>query len=537
MLARYNTPWRLGLAVKRWQRGIVVSMTANQKLCFPTHTYNGLGNPVRSLHLEAGKQAKFSFSGALRKQRSPNARLIAKDKALDQFCLDEGDLINLQVLKARQPYMGVPGPMYLYELEDIKRVSMTKWGSQARLDAERKRRDANRTPDEIPEHRREPMGGGITDLFRLLFGGAVQMREKRSALIDDNPVGPGPRRRLETDEKLRGSLRVVAVALASNAAITVGKFITFFATGSASMLSEAVHSLADTANQGLLAFGIMRSMRGPSKEYPYGFSKERYVWALISGMGFFFLGSGVSVYHGITGLINPVPAEDLSLAFPMLALGGLLEGGSFMIAFKQVRENATRAKMTVSQYIRLGTDPNDVAVFAEDGAAISGLGIATVGIGTAYVTGNPVWDSLGSIAIGTMLGAVAVFLVRRNANALIERSIDEARIAMIVDAIRADPVVISVHDVKATQIGTNAVRFKAEINFDGQQIARKYAHSMNHGLMLQDFKQVMSAADAEDLLSYHGERVIDQMGQEVDRLEKIIQHVDPEVRHVDLEIL
>jgi zinc transporter 9 len=333
-------------------------------------------------------------------------------------------------------------------------------------------------------------------------------------------------------EALRASHLAVNFAIGANFLAAVIKFVTFFFTGSGSMLSESIHSLADMANQLLLAIGIRRSQRAPTKEYPYGFSTERFIWALISAVGIFFLGCGASVYHGVSILLDPHPLESLPIAFSVLGISAALESVGFIAAVRAIIRAAKANGLSFWGYVVYGPDPTSVAVLMEDGSAIFGLSIAAVCLGLCYAFANPMFDAIGSILIGFLLGAVAIFLIRKNTIALLGHTIPPHRKKIILSILEKDPVVKAVYDAKATTMGADTLRFTADIEWNGKEIARRYLQNQN---ISRIFKEIKDEKDLENFLVKYGEAIIEQIGDEVDRLEKKIQESIPEARYVDLE--
>eukprot|EP01018_Ginkgo_biloba_P005882 Gb_11834 [translate_table: standard] len=177
-------------------------------------------------------------------------------------------------------------------------------------------------------------------------------------------------------------------------------------TASHVMLAEAIHSVADFANQALLAYGLISSRRAPDDLHPYGYSKERFVWSLISAVGIFCLGSGATIVHGIQNLWDSQPPTNTFIA--ALVIGGsfLMEGTSLVVAVSAVRKGAASEGMSLWDYLWRGHDPTAVAVMMEDGAAVTGLIIAGVSLVAVNVSGNPVYDPIGSILVGNLLGMV-----------------------------------------------------------------------------------------------------------------------------------
>ncbi len=329
-----------------------------------------------------------------------------------------------------------------------------------------------------------------------------------------------------------GSTLAVYAAIVGNSLVMVAKFAAFAVTGSGAMLSEGIHSAADVGNQCLLALGIHQSHKIADEDHPYGYAREQFVWALISAVGLFFLGCGVTVYHGIHTILHPVAIEAVSIAFWVLLFSFIIEGGTLAFAYQAVRKAAKAADMSFGEYVVGGPDPMGVAVLLEDGAAVAGVTIAASCLGMAQLTGNPVWDGIGSISIGILLGFVAVFLIYKNREALIGISVAPGKREQLAAILASDPVVESFHDIKATMIGAESVRFKAEIEFDGRVVARRHINELD----LDEIWSKINSRDAlEDFLVDYGDHVIDALAEEIDRLEDRIREAMPEVQHVDLE--
>ncbi|TPX31095.1 hypothetical protein SmJEL517_g05485 [Synchytrium microbalum] len=369
-----------------------------------------------------------------------------------------------------------------------------------------------------------------------------QARKKNRAAQD----GIGKTERKKT---LEGSARVVALAITTNLIMFTGKLYGAMSSGSASMYSEALHSLADVLNECILMVGIWRSLRDPDPAHPYGFAMERYAWALVSGMGIFFLGGGVSLYHGVSGLLGSHIIGDPTAAW--YALGGSLvfEGATFTYALRHITREAKAAGVSVKEYIQRGADPTSVQVLVEDCTAVTGVALAGICLSLAKYLDLSWIDSAGSIGIGVLLGSAALFLIRRNISALVETSMHPQRQKEIVSILEQDPVVTSVHDVKSTTLGPEWVRFKAEILFNGEEITRRLIQrnplltsrelEKLKNIVAMDRKQSDKELDKEleQWMIESGGKVISGLGWEVDRLEKDIKEKVPEAKHVDLEVL
>ncbi|KAM6440709.1 proton-coupled zinc antiporter SLC30A9, mitochondrial [Liasis olivaceus] len=434
-------------------------------------------------------------------------------RAISEFCLKSSDLDQLRKIKRRSPHDDTEA-FTVFLRSEVEAKSLEVWGSPEALARERKRRK---------EAEREYM----EKLFRsqkLLkeyrnFQGETKPRSRASAMFLS---GPG---------------KVVMVAICINGLNFFFKLLAWVYTGSASMFSEAIHSLADTCNQALLALGISQSVRIPDQSHPYGFTNMRYIASLISGVGIFMMGAGLSWYHGIIGLLNPQPIESLLWAYCILAGSLVSEGATLLVAINEIRRSARAKGLSFYHYVIQACDPSTNVVLLEDTAAVLGVMLAATCMGLTSITGNPYYDSLGSLGVGTLLGAVSAFLIYTNTEALLGRSIQPDRLQRLTELLECDPVVRAIHDVKATDMGMNKVRFKAEVDFDGRVVTRSYLEKQDIEQLLQEIQQVKTLEDLEAFMLKHGENIIDTLGAEVDRLEKDLKKLNPEVRHVDLEIL
>jgi zinc transporter 9 len=204
------------------------------------------------------------------------------------------------------------------------------------------------------------------EAYQIWLGEWKSLRKKESKLSLQREQHDG------VSSGMSGTLRVVAIAMAANFAMFLLKTWAAYHSGSSAMVSEALHSLADSLNQCLLLYGIYRSMQKPDPEHPYGFQSERYAWALVSGVGIFFLGGGVSIQHGIHGLLHPQPLGHLGTAVGVLIANFAVDGYSMKTAWVELKEKAREQGVDPWEYLRKGSDPTTSAVFYEDLAALSG---------------------------------------------------------------------------------------------------------------------------------------------------------------------
>ncbi|QCQ92605.1 cation diffusion facilitator family transporter [Rhodococcus sp. SGAir0479] len=274
------------------------------------------------------------------------------------------------------------------------------------------------------------------------------------------------------------STLTVVVAFVANALIALAKSVAAVVTGSASMVAEATHSWADTGNEILLLVADRRSRKEPDRDHPLGFGREAYIWSLFAALGLFAVGAGVSITHGIQELAHPQPASDFGVAYTVLGIAFVLEAISFRQAFRQLRGEANAVHRDVLEHALLTSDPTVRAVFAEDAAALIGLVIAFGGVLAHQLTGSPVPDAIGSIAVGVLLGVIAIILLDRNRRFLVgEPGTPELRSQTIAKLLTYDEIE-RVTYLRLEFLGPHQVYLVASVDLVGDYAESRVAHTL-----------------------------------------------------------
>lgn len=246
----------------------------------------------------------------------------------------------------------------------------------------------------------------------------------------------------ETEQQERPeSLLTVVIAFAANLLVAIAKTIAALLSGSASMVAESAHSWADTGNEVFLLVAERRGARKRDVRHPLGYGRETYIWSMFAAFGLFTAGAVVSIWHGFTELGDTGPAEDVVLNYVVLGVSFCLEGTSFLQAYRQAHGAATKRRVPVLRHVLQSSNPTLRAVFAEDAAALIGLVVAFLGVLLHQLTGLAVFDAVGSIAIGVLLGVVAIVLIDRNRRFLLgESTSPELENAVLVELLGQEEV-------------------------------------------------------------------------------------------------
>ena len=265
-----------------------------------------------------------------------------------------------------------------------------------------------------------------------------------------------------------GTRRAIFAAFLANLGIAIAKFAAFLITGSASMMAESIHSVADTGNQGLLLLGGKRSKKPADAAHQFGYGSERYFWAFVVALVLFSLGALFSLYEGIAKLSHPHGLESPAVAFLVLGVAVVRESLSLRTAVRESQPH--RHGLSWWQFIRKTKLPELPVVLLEDVGALFGLVFASVGLGLAVITDETRFDAVGSIAIGLLLGAIAVVLAIEMKSALIGESADTAVDASIRNAITSGPEVRRIIHLRTLQLGPDDVLVATKLDIDAPDI-------------------------------------------------------------------
>ncbi|AQR74246.1 cation diffusion facilitator family transporter [Sphingomonas sp. LM7] len=257
---------------------------------------------------------------------------------------------------------------------------------------------------------------------------------------------------------------VLYAALAANLGIAVAKFVAAAITGSSSMLTEGVHSLVDSGNQGLLLYGQHRAKQPPDAEHPFGYGRELYFWAFVVAILIFGLGAGVSIYEGWKHVAAPEPLHNPLVNYIVLAVAVALEGTSWGIALKEFA--AAKGEMGWWAAVRESKDPAAFIVLFEDSAALAGLFVAGIGIWASHHWGDPRIDGVASIAIGCILAAVAILLAREAKGLLIGERANPQVVACVWTILDREPRIMRVNHVRTIHTGPDRVFVAVSADFD-----------------------------------------------------------------------
>jgi cation diffusion facilitator family transporter len=276
---------------------------------------------------------------------------------------------------------------------------------------------------------------------------------------------------------VHGERRTVLIALAANGVIALAKLVGGVAVGSAAMLAEGAHSIADTANQGLMLVSLRLGDRKADEQHPFGYGKERFFWTFLVAVMIFFAGAIFSIGEGVVRMFGShESAGSFWVSYLILGIAGISEGVSFARAFRQTRASAREADMGLLEFVRWSKEPTTKTVFSEDAAALAGLVIAFGGILLQQLTGSHRWDAGAAILIGLLLVAVAIALGRDVKGLLIGEAARERDRSAIRATVEARTEVEKLVDLRTMYVGPRSLLVAARVDLvdgvDGRRVER-----------------------------------------------------------------
>ena len=260
-----------------------------------------------------------------------------------------------------------------------------------------------------------------------------------------------------------GTKTVIFAALIGNSLISITKFVAAAMTGSSAMLSEGIHSLVDTGNQGLLLYGLKQSAKPADEDFPFGHGKEVYFWSFIVAILIFALGGGISIYEGIRHLQNPEPITNPMINYIVLSLAIVFEGAAWFFAFREFKK--VKGKWSYLKAIQRAKDPSIFVVLFEDTAAMLGLLVALAGIALSQYTGILYFDGAASVVIGIILIGTASWLAYETKGLLIGESANKAIVQGIKIILNANANVEHVNEVLTMHMGPDYILANVSVDF------------------------------------------------------------------------
>ncbi|GHG41486.1 cation diffusion facilitator family transporter [Streptomyces zaomyceticus] len=274
-----------------------------------------------------------------------------------------------------------------------------------------------------------------------------------------------------------GGTKAIVAALAANLAIAVAKFVAFLFSGSSSMLAESVHSLADSGNQGLLLLGGKKAQREATPQHPFGYGRERYIYAFLVSIVLFSVGGMFAIYEGYEKIKHPHPIEAWYWPVGVLAFAIIAESFSFRTAIKE--SNLIRGGLTWTQFVRRAKAPELPVVLLEDLGALVGLILALGGVGLALLTGDGVWDGIGTLCIGVLLILIAIVLAAETKSLLLGESAGLDDVKKIEAAVVDGDTVTRLIHMRTLHLGPEELLVAAKIAVQHDDSAAEVANAIN----------------------------------------------------------
>ncbi|MBL89401.1 MAG: cation transporter [Actinobacteria bacterium] len=272
--------------------------------------------------------------------------------------------------------------------------------------------------------------------------------------------------------------KTILAALIANVGIAIAKFVGFAITKSSTMLAEGIHSSADSANQLLLLLGTQRAKRTPNPKHPFGYGRERYFWSFVVALILFSLGSLFAIYEGIEKIRHPHALENASWAIGILIFGIFIESFSFRTAI--VEAKTIKGETSWSKFVIRSKQPEIPVVLLEDAGALFGMVIALAAISLVKITGEPLWDGIGTLSIGVLLGLIATVLAREMHSLIIGEAASDDDYEKIEKLIQNSNEIVHVVEIRTQHLGPEEILIGARVAFDESLQAKEIADAINN---------------------------------------------------------
>ena len=272
--------------------------------------------------------------------------------------------------------------------------------------------------------------------------------------------------------------KTILAALIANVGIAIAKFLGFAITKSSTMLAEGIHSSADSANQLLLLLGTKRAKREPSSKHPFGYGRERYFWSFVVALILFSLGSLFAIYEGIEKIRHPHALNNASWAIGILIFGICIESFSFRTAI--VEAKTIKGETSWSKFVIRSKQPEIPVVLLEDAGALFGMVIALAAISMVKITDEPIWDGIGTLSIGILLGVIAIILAREMHSLIIGEAASETDRLKIINVIESNNKVVELVEMRTQHLGPEEILIGVRVAFNETLQAKEIADLINH---------------------------------------------------------
>lgn len=333
-------------------------------------------------------------------------------------------------------------------------------------------------------------------------------------------------------------IKPILVAIIANTIIAISKAIGFLMSGSSALLSETIHSIADVFNQSFLLIGVKMGNRGETEILNYGHSQERFFWNLLSAVGIFVLGCGVTLYHGIHELMEehkPVQGNSTEqwIIITILLISMIVELYSFKVASHEIKIEARARGKKFFNYLNESIDPSVSAIFWEDLAAIIGIALALFGILMTQITGDRTFDIIATILIGLLMGWIAYHLGMENKKFLIDRSIPQHELNQIIGILKSDKKIISIENIKSIILGPYRLKFRADLELDTELMYKDDTEKLIENLKSLGIKDI-PIDKLKELIKEHNKEILKTRKNSYTAFQKALQEKIPNLKHIDL---